>query len=766
MKLNSPTLSAWWSQDRKSSVFVVSLAALTLILIMVFHDQAVQNRMMLSLYLIGITVVACVLVRKRALALMELVIFAAVVRILAGVYFSARPGITDPVLAILSDLVFWFVLLYLGWRLAIEAYRFQEEGIQRQVKREIDAKATNMRGTALVTTSRELRQPLAIIHTITDALLNEPPESLDGQQQDSLEDMDRCVSHLMILIDNLFDYGQAEAGMIQLCCEPVTLPELIDQCVATIQPRAAQGGVAIHPHVDSEIGEITADPIRLKQIIYTLLYNAVDFNKEGGVVNLQVRVHDPDVLISVRDTGKGISNEEMEALFDPYRESTQDDQRIHASLGLSLTKRLVEMHGGTMTADSVADSGSIFTVRLPIAGPPPTPHQASQPSEQIEQSLEHPTQPHPDSLAWDRKSPKPRREKASSIHDPEAEDAPDETTRVLVADGNASVRRILRGWLSSMQCEMIEATNGPEALELARSRPTPHMVLLDAKLAERDGYEVCHALKNDSRLQLIPVILATLANNAEEKTRAFEAGADDFLVKPINRSELTVRLRSLLRIYRFNQELIGAESVAMALARAVAAKDGYSQGHVGKVADHAVMLGERLQLDVAELKILKYGAILHNVGKISIPDAVLEKQGPLSPREMAIFHQHPEIGCDICAPLKPLKPVLSIIRHHKEHWDGSGYPDRLKGDEIPLGAQIVGIVDAYTALISNRPYRRALPHDEAISILHKQVRDGFYNPELLDHFIECLEATDRDSEPAEHNEVLDEAETPAVEEVS
>ena len=137
-------------------------------------------------------------------------------------------------------------------------------------------------------------------------------------------------------------------------------------------------------------------------------------------------------------------------------------------------------------------------------------------------------------------------------------------------------------------------------------------------------------------------------------------------------------------------------------------------------------------------KIVKYGAILHNVGKIAIPDSVLEKTGPLTPREKALFQQHPRVGCDICAPLKPLKPILPIIRHHKEHWDGTGFPDGLRGDEIPLGAQIVGIVDVYAALTSDRPYRKAITADAAVTELRKRVQEGRHNPELVERFVEWL----------------------------
>jgi len=313
-------------------------------------------------------------------------------------------------------------------------------------------------------------------------------------------------------------------------------------------------------------------------------------------------------------------------------------------------------------------------------------------------------------------------------------------TRVLVADGNSTVRKILRHTFASLGWEMIEAEDGEAALKLASERPFPHAILLDLGLTKISSYEVLRRLKEDIQYRLIPVVALTSFDSNEEKMKAVEAGADEFLTKPVNRAELTVRLRSLVRMHRFNQELIGAESVAFALARAVASKDGYSNSHIEEVANYAQQFGEALNLDPAELKIIKYGAILHNVGKIAIPDSVLEKTGGLTPREKALFQQHPRVGCDICAPLKPLKPILPIIRHHKEHWDGTGYPDGLHGDDIPLGAQIVGIVDAYVAMTSDRPWRAAIDAKTAVSKLRGLTARGIHNPELAERFIQCLEA--------------------------
>lgn len=315
--------------------------------------------------------------------------------------------------------------------------------------------------------------------------------------------------------------------------------------------------------------------------------------------------------------------------------------------------------------------------------------------------------------------------------------------RVLVCDANATIRKLLRLALEQAGYEVSEAADGQAALEQAMQRPEPHAILVDARLPGLDGLEVCRRLKDDMQYRTLPVVLMTSTGSNDEVNDALKAGADEFLSKPINRAELTVRLRSITRMHRSNVEMIGADSVALSLARAVASKDGYSSGHVEQVANLAVEFGEALNMEPAELKTLRYGAILHNVGKIAIPDSILEKTGPLTPRERALFHQHPRVGCDICSPLKPLRPVLPIIRHHKEHFDGTGYPDGLRGEEIPLKAQIVGIVDVYSALTNDRPFRRAKTRDEAISILRDRAEKGVHDVSLIEKFCDMLDRKHR-----------------------
>jgi putative two-component system response regulator len=321
-----------------------------------------------------------------------------------------------------------------------------------------------------------------------------------------------------------------------------------------------------------------------------------------------------------------------------------------------------------------------------------------------------------------------------------ATDDSNQLMRVLIADESAAIRKLLRHGLASDDYQILEASNGEEALALATRHPEPHAILIDARMTRIDGLEVCRRLKSDMQYRTIPVVIMTTSTSNEDIAEAVDAGADEFLSKPVNRSELTVRIRSITRMHKGNAEMIGAESVAMSLARAVASKDGYSSGHVEQVANIAVAFGNKLGMDSADLKMLRYGAILHNVGKIAIPDSILETTGPLTPRERALFHQHPRVGCDICAPLSPLRPVLPIIRHHKEHFDGTGYPDGLRGDEIPLKAQVVGIVDVYSALTNDRPFRRAKTHGEAIAILRDRARNGMHDPALVEKFCAAINA--------------------------
>lgn len=723
-----------WRRRREWFSFEAILTALALLFIAAFHRAAFEDRIVLNLYYLAIAVVVFSLARRHAIGLILLVVAVTGVMTMVQVYFSARPGTSEPALNLAADVTFWLVAAFLGWQVTVESCRFRARSRRREIRRHSQKEAMATRATALSVTSNELRKPVSNILSLAEDLLDRSAAPLTKGQRESLDDIEESGRQLMALVDDVLAYGKAEAGEIALARETVALPELINQCVASVNSRVSNAAVTVVVQVDPNAGEIIADPLRLKQILLNLLLNAVDLNEVGGFVRIQVRTVRRRIVISLRDTGKGISRQQVKHLFDPYPRDAGDNLPIEMRLRSAIARHLVRLHGGSLSANSVSNSGTVFTIRLPKVSTPDTDAATAHLPEDVQRETSR-TAPPSEAPATETVERRREPDLSSSLQmSDEAEDA----NRVLVADENPTVRKILRNMFASLGWETLEASDGRQALERARRRPVPHAVVLDLKLPEMNGADVCRALKSDEQLRLIPVLLTTSADSPEEKLGALDAGADDILAKPINRAELTVRFRSLLRTHRFNQEMIGAESVARALARAVAAKDGYAQSHIERVATHAVMFGKVMGLDAAELKVLEFGALLHNVGKIAVPDAVLEKTGPLTRREKAMFQQHPRIGCDICAPLESLRPVLPIIRHHKENWDGTGYPDKLQGDEIPLGAQIVGVVDAYAAMTSDRPYRPALSHADAIQTLREECRQGRRSPELTERFIESL----------------------------
>ncbi len=357
-----------WQRIRKHFTVEVFLTILALVYIGVFHRIAGQDRLLLHLYYIGLLATAYALVKRRALALMILVVFVAGGTTLAQVYFTQKPSGGDPLLTSVIDLTGWCVLLLFGWRLGVEAYWFQTEEYRLALQRQVDDKAMATRAAALTSTSHEVRQPLTAILAITETLLDGSTGPLNEVQQDFVNDIDECANHLMDLVNNMLDYAKAESGMIELVPETVALPELAEQCISMVQSKAKHAAVTITAQIDPAVSEIVADPLRLKQILLNLLTNAVKFNEQGGFARLQVRPDGDDVLINVRDTGRGIGPAQMERLFDPYYQAAHGDQGIGTGLGLAIIKHLVELHGGSISADSVPGSGSIFTVRLPREG--------------------------------------------------------------------------------------------------------------------------------------------------------------------------------------------------------------------------------------------------------------------------------------------------------------------------------------------------------------------------------------------------------------
>jgi len=312
---------------------------------------------------------------------------------------------------------------------------------------------------------------------------------------------------------------------------------------------------------------------------------------------------------------------------------------------------------------------------------------------------------------------------------------------VLVVDDGAANRQLVEAYLAGLDCEVRLAEDGESALEQIRAEP-PDLVLLDVQMPGMDGYEVCRRIKAGPRGRLLPVVMITALNQTDDRVRALESGADDFMAKPVERVELVARVRSALRLKALYNTLDSAEQVIFALATAVEAKDALTERHTQRVGESARHLGARLGMPDGALDALYRGGVIHDIGKIGVPDAILLKPGPLDDEETVVMRSHVLIGENIVRPLRSGSNLLPIIRHHHEHFDGRGYPDGLRGREIPRLARIVSVCDAFDALVNDRPYRPRLPVDKALAVLN----DGAgkqWDPEVVELFVGEMPAIHR-----------------------
>jgi putative two-component system response regulator len=312
------------------------------------------------------------------------------------------------------------------------------------------------------------------------------------------------------------------------------------------------------------------------------------------------------------------------------------------------------------------------------------------------------------------------------------------SAKILVVDDEPSIVDVLTRFLSREGYSVVTAANGREALERVEQE-SPDLILLDVTMPELDGFTVCERLKEDERTALIPITMLTGLDDREHRTRGIEAGADDFLTKPFEQSILRARIRSQLRLKRLTDQLEHTENVIFMLAQAVEEKDAYTEGHLRRLRAYGVQLALACELPTHEVVAVRYGGILHDIGKIGVSEAILRKPGPLTQEEATQMRLHPEIGARIISQMRFARDVGPIILAHHENWDGSGYPRGLHGQEIPVGARVIAIVDAYDAMTTDRPYRASLGEAEAARRL-RAARGTQFDPEMLVVFLHLIEA--------------------------
>lgn len=306
--------------------------------------------------------------------------------------------------------------------------------------------------------------------------------------------------------------------------------------------------------------------------------------------------------------------------------------------------------------------------------------------------------------------------------------------KILVVDDEVQIRGLLRRFLTRQDYKVIEAANGEKALELLK-KESIDLILLDAKMPKLNGFEVCKRVKADERVRFIPIIMLTSFQDEESKLKGIQAGADDFLNKPANLNELLARTKSLVKLKYTIDNLENTENVLFALAKVVEAKDSCTEKHLERMVNYSSKLVKHVGFPHETEIALEYAAILHDIGKIGISEKILLKPGRLTKEEFEEMKKHTIIGEEIVRPLRFSDIIVPVVRGHHERWDGSGYPDGLAGEAIPIGARIVSIADAYDAMTTDRPYRNHMSNEEAIDILQKG-KGTQWDSKLVDAFID------------------------------
>lgn len=312
--------------------------------------------------------------------------------------------------------------------------------------------------------------------------------------------------------------------------------------------------------------------------------------------------------------------------------------------------------------------------------------------------------------------------------------------KILVVDDHALSRMTVVDMLSAEGYEVLEADSGATALEQVMQNQLD-LILLDVMMPKMNGFEVCQQLKQDEQTRLIPVVFITALNDQRSRIQGIEAGGDDFVTKPFDCLTLSARVKSLVRQKRLNEDLDHAEQVLFSIARAVESRDPNTGNHCERLVTLGEAFGSYLNLSRIQIRNLQWAGYLHDIGKVGIPDAVLLKKGEFTAEEWEIMKQHVLIGEKICQPLRTMRGVIPIIRHHHERWDGSGYPDGLASEQIPYLAQVFQIIDIYDALTSERPYKRALTPEEALQVISTETAKGWRNSKLVQQFQEFIHST-------------------------
>ncbi len=606
--------------------------------------------------------------------------------------------------------------------------------------------------------NHELRTPLTLMLAPLGPMIDGQMGRLTVKQKDTALTIRHNGLKLLKLINNILDLTKLEEGKMRLKPKPIDFVYFINSLLASVKPLTDRKSIKLYFQHPSHLLTVTVDPDQFEKIVLNLLSNAVKFTPENGRITVYLDEQPESIILTVEDTGIGIPADMLDSIFDRFSQVDGSLSRAHegTGIGLSLVRELVHLHAGKVTVQSEMGKGSRFNVEIRkgdahFGGDVIDRRVADQPVTFKKRATDA-DQPRVQDIVTDF-----RKLQLMDLERIELDTTADESERrhdynLVVIDDNPEVLKLMKLLLSD-EFDLHLASSGEEGLALIREK-MPDLVLSDVMMPGMDGQQLCHRIKEDESLKHIPVILVTARSGADMLNEGIEAGADDYVAKPFDSVELKARIRSLLRMRRAEAELSLVNrnlkmrtsdlverqrslflAMVKSLVSALEAKDKYTRDHSSRVTEFSLAIARAMGLDERELQDLEMAAVLHDVGKIAIPERILNKKTKLTDEEFAIIRQHPVIGETILKPVVELQTIARVVRHHHERYDGRGYPDGLKGQAIPVGARIMTVADAYDAITSSRPYRDYESHNYAVKEIIKCSGMQF-DPEVVEHFLE------------------------------
>jgi len=618
--------------------------------------------------------------------------------------------------------------------------------------------------------SHEVRTPLTSVISPIQSLYQGDMGDLAPEQLSLISQMYRNSLKLLDMINQMLDFSKFEAGKMQLRLGAVDLDETVRDIMAVFEDITKRKGIKLRYVREVSIPLLYLDVDKVERILMNLLRNAIKFT-ESGSITVRTRKNQQAIVIEVEDTGIGIPRDHLPDIFKRFQQvDTSSTRRFERTgLGLTIVKEAIDLMKGSIEVFSEEGKGTRFVIQLP--------DNLDQlvPDAFIERRIDERRRLSLTVRSDERRKSKRRKEDLAKIsvddlaliekelypiepsEDAETEkDSGEAGDVVLLVEDSVDLRNYISKMLKRFGHRVLTAEDGLDGWHRVRN-DAPDIIVSDIMMPRMDGFELVTKVKSDDSTMHIPVILITAKYELDSKIQGLKTGADDYLPKPVNIRELDARIKNLLTMRKFQLALAHTEELktrmeelSMSFSQSLEIRDFKTAGHSRDVLALGSMMAEELGLEIDQ--VLRDSLLLHDIGKLGIPDRILLKESGLTDEEWTVMKKHSELGADLLGHFESYKEVSRIVLAHQEHFDGTGYPNGLKGKEIPLHARIIGIADAYHAMTSDRPYRKALsPVTAARELLNHSGQQ--FDPKLVKAFLDGLlkkgKITENDLQAAE-----------------